>query len=44
MAALKHFTATSAEGLGIYGFFDGFNETENWFQPAWMGLNQAQSS
>ncbi len=22
-------------------FHDGFNETQNWFDPVWMGLNQA---
>jgi hypothetical protein len=43
MAALKHFYRDlGAETWGIYGFYDGFNETENWFQPVWMGLNQAQ--
>jgi hypothetical protein len=43
MAALKHFYRDlGAKTWGAYGFFDGFNETENWFQPVWMGLNQAQ--
>ena len=43
MAVLKHFYRDlGAKTWGIYGFFDGFNETENWFQPVWMGLNQAQ--
>jgi hypothetical protein len=42
MAALKHFYRTlGARTWGIYGFHDGFNETENWFEPVWMGLNQA---
>jgi len=42
MAALKHFYRTlGARIWGIYGFHDGFNETENWFDPVWMGLNQA---
>ncbi|MFZ0826549.1 MAG: glucoamylase family protein [Verrucomicrobiia bacterium] len=42
MAALKHFyRALGAKTWGIYGFHDGFNETENWFEPVWMGLNQA---
>ncbi len=42
MAALKHFYRTlGAKTWGIYGFHDGFNETENWFQPSWLGLNQA---
>lgn len=43
MAVLRHFYRDlGARTWGIYGFFDGFNETENWFQPVWMGLNQAQ--
>jgi hypothetical protein len=43
MAALKHFYRDlGAKTWGAYGFYDGFNETENWFQPVWMGLNQAQ--
>ena len=42
MAALKHFYRTlGAKTWGIYGFHDGFNETQNWFDPVWMGLNQA---
>jgi len=42
MAALKHFYRTlGAKTWGIYGFHDGFNETENWFEAVWMGLNQA---
>jgi len=43
MAALKHFYRDlGAKTWGIYGFHDGFNETEDWYQPVWMGLNQAQ--
>jgi hypothetical protein len=43
MAALKHFYRDlGAKAWGIYGFHDGFNETEDWYQPVWMGLNQAQ--
>jgi hypothetical protein len=43
MAALKHFYRDlGAKTWGAYGFFDGFNESANWFQPVWMGLNQAQ--
>ena len=42
MAALKHFYRTlGAKTWGVFGFHDGFNETENWFEPVWMGLNQA---
>ncbi len=43
MAALKHFYRDlGAKTWGIYGFHDGFNESQRWFQPVWMGLNQAQ--
>ena len=43
MAALKHFYHDLGEKVwGVYGFHDGFNETENWFDEAYMGLNQAQ--
>ena len=42
MAALKHFYRDlGAKTWGIYGFHDGFNQTANWFEPVWMGLNQA---
>jgi len=42
MAALKHFYRDlGARIWGIYGFHDGFNETEDWYEPVWMGLNQA---
>jgi hypothetical protein len=43
MAALKHFYRDlGPKTWGIYGFYDGFNETDDWYQPVWMGLNQAQ--
>ena len=42
MAALKHFYRTLGDKTwGIYGFHDGFNQTQHWFEPVWMGLNQA---
>ena len=42
MKALKHFYRDlGAQLWGIYGFRDGFNETENWFEDVYMGLNQA---
>jgi hypothetical protein len=42
MAALKHFYRDLGDRIwGIYGFHDGFNETENWFEEAYMALNQA---
>lgn len=42
MAALKHFYRDlGAKTWGPYGFYDGFNQTENWFEPVYMALNQA---
>lgn len=42
MKALKHFYRDLGDRLwGIYGFRDGFNLTENWFEDVYMGLNQA---
>jgi hypothetical protein len=42
MAALKNFYRVLGGKLwGIYGFHDGFNLTENWFEEVYMGLNQA---
>ncbi len=42
MKALKHFYRDLGDRVwGIYGFRDGFNETENWFEDVYMGLNQA---
>jgi hypothetical protein len=42
MKALKHYYRDLGGKLwGIYGFRDGFNLTENWFEDVYMGLNQA---
>jgi hypothetical protein len=42
MKALKHFYRDLGERLwGIYGFRDGFNLSEDWFEDVYMGLNQA---
>ena len=42
LAALKHFYRDlGAKIWGIYGFHDGFNETQNWFEEVYMALNQA---
>jgi len=42
MAALKHFYRVLGSKIwGIYGFHDGFNATKNWYDPVWIGLNQA---
>ncbi len=42
MKALKHFYRDLGGKLwGIYGFRDGFNEDENWFEDVNTGLNQA---
>ncbi|MFI5336473.1 MAG: glucoamylase family protein [Opitutales bacterium] len=43
MAALKHYYRDlGAKVWSIYGFVDGFNPTQNWYENVWMGLNQAQ--
>lgn len=42
MAALKHFYRDlGARVWGIYGFHDGFNQTQDWYEEVNMGLNQA---
>ena len=42
MKALKHFYRDLGERLwGDYGFRDGFNLSEDWFEDVNMGLNQA---
>ncbi len=42
MKALKHFYRDlGGKVWGIYGFYEGFNFTENWFEEVNMGLNQA---
>ena len=42
MAALRHFYRDlGAKTWGVFGFHDGFNETENWFDEDYMALNQA---
>ena len=42
MAALKHFYRDlGAKTWGVYGFSDGYNETDNYFDESYMGLNQA---
>lgn len=41
MAALRHFYRDLGEKTwGIFGFHDGFNETQNWFDDDCMALNQ----
>jgi hypothetical protein len=41
LAALKHFYRDlGAKVWGIYGFHDGFNESQNWFEEIYMALNQ----
>ncbi len=43
MAVLRHFYHNLGDNIwGTYGFHDGFNQTENWFDECYMGLNQAQ--
>lgn len=42
LAALKHFYRDHGPKIfGIFGFHDGFNETQNWFEEVYMALNQA---
>jgi hypothetical protein len=42
LAALKHFYRDLGPKVwGIYGFHDGFNQTENWYEEIYMALNQA---
>ena len=42
MAALKHFYRDLGPQVwGPYGFYDGFNQTQNWFDMVYMALNQA---
>jgi hypothetical protein len=42
MKDLKHFYRDLGEKLwGNYGFRDGFNLSEDWFEDVYMGLNQA---
>ena len=42
MKALRHFYRDLGGKLwGIYGFRDGYNESENWYQDIYMALNQA---
>jgi len=41
MAALRHFYRDLGDRIwGTYGFHDGFNETENWYDEDYMVLNQ----
>lgn len=41
MSALKHlYRDRGPQVWGMYGFHDGFNPTENWFEEVSMGLNQ----
>jgi hypothetical protein len=42
MKALKHFYRDlGGQVWGTYGFRDGFNLSEDWFEDVYMGLNQA---
>jgi len=43
LAALKHYYRDLGDRTwGIYGFHDSFNATWNWYEPVWVGLDQAQ--
>jgi len=42
LAALRHFYFDLGPKVwGVYGPYDGFNATRNWFEDVYMGLNQA---
>ncbi|HEU4365353.1 MAG TPA: glucoamylase family protein, partial [Candidatus Krumholzibacteria bacterium] len=42
MAALKHFYRNLGPKIwGTYGFHDGFNQSQNWYDEVYMALNQA---
>ncbi len=42
MAALRHYYRDLGDRVwGIYGFHDGFNESQDWFEEVYMALNQA---
>ncbi len=42
MAALKHYYRDLGDRIwGSYGFHDGFNQTQNWYDEVYMALNQA---
>jgi len=42
MAALRHFYRDLGDRIwGTFGFHDGFNETQQWFDEDYMALNQA---
>ncbi|HEX5788698.1 MAG TPA: glucoamylase family protein [Woeseiaceae bacterium] len=42
MAALRHYYRDLGDRVwGVYGFHDGFNETQDWFEEVYMALNQA---
>lgn len=42
LAALKHFYRDlGPKVFGPYGFFDGFNQSQNWFEEVYMALDQA---
>jgi len=41
MAALKWFYYTLGDRLwGEYGFYDGFNPTENWYADSYLAIDQ----
>ena len=41
MAAMKHwYTDLKDKVYGDYGFYDAFSETDNWFQPRYLAIDQ----
>ena len=44
LKALRHYYRDLGPKIwGVYGFSDGFNETQGWYDEAYMALNQAQT-
>lgn len=42
MAALRHYYRDLGDRIwGIYGFHDGFNQSQDWYDEVYMALNQA---
>jgi hypothetical protein len=41
MAAMKNWYTTKKEKLfGVYGFYDAFSESENWYTPRYLAIDQ----
>jgi len=41
MAALRHFYRNLGEKIwGVYGFYDAFNQTQNWYASSYLAIDQ----